>query len=304
MKNKSKILFVSLFLVIIILAIGGLVLAFLLNYNLYSPKKVEILDDGQNFYISTTMNDNYKLYRFIFTDDDGKEIVIDSYDNIISSDLIIEKGIEIGKGYKVQSQYLSENAGNNSKKSEAIYWVASDYLEAPEIVYDEDEESIIIKEIENANGYVLILQGLNNSYEIEINDLSFDVSRIEGDEYTATIYATSNNEGYLPSKLSNKLIFTYYNTYNDFYEINYDNDSKILSAKNLDNAKKISININGAIYYLEEFETTFNENESCYEYEIDLSIFQNVSSIGIKISSLDKYNKENNFNYIRVEVSV
>ena len=125
MKKSAKVVYITLAVLFALLLIGGLVLAFMLNYNLYCPEYVKIIDDGKNIYLTTSSNENYRLYRFIFTDESGKEIVIDSENNTLQSDKFFESGVERGKTYTVQSQYISENAEKSKKlflkKNKFIY---------------------------------------------------------------------------------------------------------------------------------------------------------------------------------------
>ena len=93
MKKSTKVVYISLAVLFAVLMIGGLVLAFMLNYNLYCPEYVKIIDDGKNIYLTTSSNENYRLYRFIFTDESGKEIVIDSENNTLQSDKFFESGV-------------------------------------------------------------------------------------------------------------------------------------------------------------------------------------------------------------------
>ena len=121
-QKRSKIFIIILSVILAIIAAGAIAISFMLNYNTFSPDKPVVLDDGQNIYISTTMNDNYKGYRFKFIDENDKEIIIDSKNNQISVNELLEKQIVLGKTYKVSICYLAENVGNNSEYSNAISW--------------------------------------------------------------------------------------------------------------------------------------------------------------------------------------
>jgi len=56
-QKRSKFLYIVLTVILSTIAVVGISAAFLLNYNTYAPNSPLVLDDGQNIYISTSLNE-------------------------------------------------------------------------------------------------------------------------------------------------------------------------------------------------------------------------------------------------------
>ena len=101
-KNKEKsnrTLYIILATVVGLLILCGAIIAFVLNYNQSAPDKVSIVDDGKAVYVQAEMNDNYRLYSFKFVNSQDGEILIESENNTLTIEDLLENGIEIGKTY-------------------------------------------------------------------------------------------------------------------------------------------------------------------------------------------------------------
>ena len=298
MKKSAKVVYITLAVLFALLLIGGLVLAFLLNYNLYCPEYIKIIDDGKNIYLTTSSNENYRLYRFIFTDESGNEIVIDSENNTLQSDKFFESGVELGKTYKIQSQYISENAGNNSAKSEIITWTAFSYLGQTQGIYDSENQTLSWQEVENASGYNLILQGVYNSYTIFVEENEFDFNGILGDSYQARIFPVSNSNAYQSPIKVDSFAFIYNKTLSDFTELSFDSENKILECQNVDLISSATVSVNGTSYSTSNFEV--KEENGVYIYSISLSIFNDFSRIGIRAEGTNQFNYSSAYSYLTV----
>ena len=298
MKKSAKVVYITLAVLFALLLIGGLVLAFMLNYNLYCPEYVKIIDDGKNIYLTTSSNENYRLYRFIFTDESGKEIVIDSENNTLQSDKFFESGVELGKTYKIQSQYLSENAGNNSAKSESITWTAFSYLGQTQGIYDSERQILSWQDVENASGYNLVLQGTYNSYTIFVEENEFDFNGVLGDSYQAQIFPVSNSNAYQSPIEVDSFTFIYNKTLSDFTDLSFDRENKILKCQNVDLISSVSVSINGTSYSTSNFEV--EEENGVYIYSISLSIFNDFSRIGIRAEGTNQFNYSSAYSYLTV----
>lgn len=298
MKKSAKVVYITLAVLFALLLIGGLVLAFMLNYNLYCPEYVKIIDDGKNIYLTTSSNENYRLYRFIFTDESGNEIVIDSENNTLQSDKFFESGVELGKTYKIQSQYLSENAGNNSAKSESITWTAFSYLGQTQGVYDSERQILSWQDVENASGYNLVLQGTYNSYTIFVEENEFDFNGILGDSYQAQIFPVSNSNAYQSPIEVDSFTFIYNKTLSDFTDLSFDRENKILECQNVDLISSVSVSVNGTSYSTSNFEV--EEENGVYIYSISLSIFNDFSRIGIRAEGTNQFNYSSAYSYLTV----
>ena len=298
MKKSAKVVYITLTVLFALLLIGGLVLAFMLNYNLYCPEYVKIIDDGKNIYLTTSSNENYRLYRFIFTDESGNEIVIDSENNTLQSDKFFESGVELGKTYKIQSQYISENAGNNSAKSESITWTAFSYLGQTQGIYDSERQILSWQDVENASGYNLVLQGTYNSYTIFVEENEFDFNGVLGDSYQAQIFPISNSNAYQSPIEVDSFTFIYNKTLSDFTDLSFDRENKILKCQNVDLISSVSVSINGTSYSTSNFEV--EEENGVYIYSISLSIFNDFSRIGIRAEGTNQFNYSSAYSYLTV----
>lgn len=298
MKKSAKVVYITLAVLFALLLIGGLVLAFMLNYNLYCPEYVKIIDDGKNIYLTTSSNENYRLYRFIFTDESGNEIVIDSENNTLQSDKFFESGVELGKTYKIQSQYLSENAGNNSAKSESITWTAFSYLGQTQGIYDSERQILSWQDVENASGYNLVLQGTYNSYTIFVEENEFDFNGVLGDSYQAQIFPVSNSNAYQSPIEVDSFTFIYNKTLSDFTGLSFDRENKILECQNVDLISSVSVSVNGTSYFTSNFEV--EEENGVYIYSISLSIFNDFSRIGIRAEGTNQFNYSSAYSYLTV----
>ena len=270
----------------------------MLNYNLYCPEYVKIIDDGKNIYLTTSSNENYRLYRFIFTDESGNEIVIDSENNTLQSDKFFESGVELGKTYKIQSQYLSENAGNNSAKSESITWSAFSYLGQTQGIYDSERQILSWQDVENASGYNLVLQGTYNSYTIFVEENEFDFNGVLGDSYQAQIFPISNSNAYQSPIEVDSFTFIYNKTLSDFTDLSFDRENKILECQNVDLISNVSVSVNGTSYSTSNFEV--EEENGVYIYSISLSIFNDFSRIGIRAEGTNQFNYSSAYSYLTV----
>lgn len=298
MKKSAKVVYITLAVLFALLLIGGLVLAFMLNYNLYCPEYVKIIDDGKNIYLTTSSNENYRLYRFIFTDESGNEIVIDSENNTLQSDKFFESGVERGKTYKIQSQYISENAGNNSAKSESITWTAFSYLGQTQGIYDSERQILSWQDVENASGYNLVLQGTYNSYTIFVEENEFDFNGVLGDSYQAQIFPISNSNAYQSPIEVDSFTFIYNKTLSDFTDLSFDRENKILECQNVDLISNVSVSVNGTSYSTSNFEV--EEENGVYIYSISLSIFNDFSRIGIRAEGTNQFNYSSAYSYLTV----
>lgn len=298
MKKSAKVVYITLAVLFALLLIGGLVLAFMLNYNLYCPEYVKIIDDGKNIYLTTSSNENYRSYRFIFTDESGNEIVIDSENNTLQSDKFFESGVERGKTYKIQSQYISENAGNNSAKSESITWTAFSYLGQTQGVYDSENQILSWQKVENASGYNLILQGVYNSYTIFVEENEFDFNGVLGDSYQAQIFPISNSNAYQSPIEVDSFAFIYNKTLSDFTDLSFDRENKILECQNVDLISSATVSVNGTSYSTSNFEV--EEENGVYIYSISLPIFNDFSRIGIRAEGTNQFNYSSAYSYLTI----
>ncbi len=282
--GKNKKLFIIISLVIIVLALGGIITAFLLNYNVYAPSNLKVLDDGNNVYICTDMNDNYSSYRFTFVSN-SKEIVIDSQNNMLSINELEEYGVEIGQTYQITVQYIAQNEGNNSQVSESLTWKSYKYLTAPQLSYNVLNDRIEWNAISGADYYKVFINGLE---PITTTQTFIDLQTIEGGERVFYVIAISNNENY-KSSISNEINQVVVHKYLPFENATFDIDSKLIVITGKELLEKINVYIDNKQYECENFETNFNDG--IYTYTIDISLFyQDNNSVGVSPITKNIYN--------------
>lgn len=283
--NKKKVLFILLAIVIAAMAIGGIVTAFMLNYNVSAPSNLRVIDDGNNVYIAVDMNDNYLKYRFVFTSGDS-EIVIESDKNILSIKELQEQNIEIGQTYNITVTYIGENEGNNSEESDPITWTAYKYLNATEIVYNIEENLISWAAIEHADYYIVYVNGID---PVQTANTSLELQTISGGERSFYVVAVSNNENYRNSLASNQLNIQVVHAYTPLISVTFGAEEKIITATGYEYLKKLNVYLDETAYECNDFEVSFDNN--IYTYKIDVSLFyQEGQRIGVSPVTLDEYN--------------
>ncbi len=285
----------TLILVIIaVVALAGLVPAFLLNYNVYSPDKPIILDDGKNVCISTSYNENFVGYRFKFAEE-NKEIVVDSTDNIINCRDVIAEGVKVGQQYKVSVCYLGANEGQNSEFSDEIEWTCQFYLSAPIVSYNFLSNVLTCQIDERADFYRVYYSDTSGEKYLEKpaleNQVEFDF--LSGGQKLMYVVAFSNNPSIKTSQKSNMLEFNLIHYFSEFSSISFDQTSKVLTAENDELLERLEITLSDSQQEKVYSNVKFNVIDSgdSYTYKIDLTtIYNGETIIGISPSDLDEFN--------------
>lgn len=286
-QKRSKILIIVVSVVLGILAVGGIAVAFMLNYNTHAPKTPLVLNDGQNIFISTEMNDNYKGYRFKFTDEADNEIIIDSENNQLSVDELLEKEIVLGKTYKISTCYLAENIGNNSEYSDSITWKCQKYLEMPTLNFNNESSILSWNSVEGADFYRIYISGEEDYIETIKN--FYDLQLIDGGEKTINVVGYSNNENLLTSNKSNTIQLTLIHYLKPFTSIDFNSETKIITAKSDSNYQKVNIHLGQQVFESTMFSVAKSGDE--YIYTIDITtVYNNEEMIGISPCDIDEYN--------------
>lgn len=299
-QKRSKILYIILSVILALVAAAGISVAFLLNYNTYAPKAPMVLDDGQNIYITSSLNDNYKGYRFEFKENSGKEIIIDSDSNQLSCEELFENKLVLGKTYDIRVCYLAENVGNNSEYSKKISWKFQTYLETPEMSFSISSSTLNWTEVENADFYRVYVSGQEEYFETEAT--TFDLSVLQGGEKTVSVTSHSNNENYLTANKSNSLDISLIKYIKPFNYINFNQGTKVLTAKSKEEYQKINVYLNAHCYECNYFKVEKIEEDFVYTIDLNL-IYSNEESIGICPTSIDEYNIYNSgITYYQAEI--
>lgn len=286
-QKRSKKLILIFSIVIAVVAVVGIALTFLLNYNTQVPKAPQILDDGQNIFLSAEINDNYNGYRFKFVDEIGQEILIDSESNQISTQEMFKNQVLLGRTYKISTCYLAENSGNNSEFSDTITWKCQVYLQMPTLQFNQETSILSWNIIERADYYRIYISGQNDYIQTTQN--FYDLQALEGGERVIDVVAFSNKENFLPSCKSNTISLTLIHYIKPFTSVEFDSQTKILTAKSESEYKKVNIHLGQNKIESNLFTVTKQGNE--YVYKIDLTtIYTNQTTIGITPCDIDQYN--------------
>lgn len=297
-KNKeksNKTLYIILAVIVGLLALGGAIAAFVLNYNQSAPDKVSIIDDGKAVYVQAQMNDNYRLYSFKFTNAQDGEIIIESENNTLTIDDLLENGIEIGKTYEVSVCYLAQNEGNNSQYSQPITWTVYTFLDAPIISYDAEEEFLSWQAVENAQYYLVYYNGLTDPIQTE--NTYFDLQTIVGGEREFYVQAISGEEvesdkkSYKDSPFSNKLNISVVHKFLDFTSVSFNEATKEITITGSEDLDSFYIYLNDTPYECIDFEKTYSDGVYTYKVNINiLSSYNEGDTIGASPRTIDEYN--------------
>ena len=287
-KNKKSVSVILLSMILGLIAVAGLVSAFLLNYNTFSPNAPLILDDGENIFITTSLNENYVGYRFRFLSGE-EEILVDSAENVVDSLQVVEAGGKLGEEYKVSVCYLAKNSGNNSQFSKEVEWNLQTYLTPTIIHHDTETNMLTWTEVENADFYRVYYNNIEDENFIDCDDLSLDLQQLEVGDKTIYVVACSRNAYVKSSAKSNVLEFKLQHYLSEFSSISFDTDTCILTAENEDILDKLIITLNGYAFTSLKFDIA--EKEGKYVYTIDLTaIYNGETIIGISPANVDEYN--------------
>ena len=289
--NKKNLIVLISILVLAIVAICGIGIIFVLNYNGFAPEHPFILDDGQNVFITSKANENYQGYKFKFSSR-GKDIIVESDVNYLSAKEIVEKGGEIGQTYKVSVSYISEREGQATHYSKPLSWTLFDYLDCASVNYDQDDGRLTWESIEHADYYKVYFNSSLSEF-IEVEENYIDVKRIGGGERTICVLPFSNS-GYKTPNVTKPQNFTLINYLSGFNQIDFDADKKIITATAEEEYATILIILNDKTYEKKSFNVSPTDEN--YIYKIDISdIYIDETQIGIKPKAIDKYNlSENN----------
>ncbi len=285
---KNKILKIIISCVLVIVAIGGLATAFLLNYNPYVPDVVEITENDDQVQILAKANSSYKGYRFVFSIE-KEEKVVESENNIITLAQCLENGVELGQTYKVKFCYLAMAKGNNSQYSKEITWRAEIGLKAPVITLNENDNSLTWTAVDNADFYTICYnQGTLKS--TDVTECKFSLSQIPVGERSFYVVAKSNKDYIRSSKASNVIEKTFVRQMQGFSSVNFNKESKILTLKTSEDLKEIVVFVNANGYTCYKFSKNVLADD-VKEYVIDISlIYEDDATVGAKPVSIDRYN--------------
>lgn len=288
--KEEKVIKIVISCFLSLVAVCGLAMAFVLNYNSLVPDKVEIMQNDDQVFLFVTPNTNYEGYRFILSDIEEKHI-IDCENNILTLDECLEQGVELGKSYKVKFCYLGKSVGNNSQFSKEVTWNAVVQLKAPCIEYSQANNLISWNNVDGADFYMVYYNNGNGLETRKIdknpNGNQFSLSSVPVGDRSFYVVACSNIDYIKPSKASNIIERKVTREMQEFEEINFDRESKILTLKSVEDLTQILVYIGETKYKCE-----FNKVETggAFIYTKDISfIYEEDAKIGVKPVDIDEF---------------
>lgn len=290
--EKNKLSKKNLWLIIVGSVIGvaiivGILLAFLLNYNVNAPDKV-VVDKQEKTYFSVTANDSYVGYRFKFKSE-NTELVFDSKSNVITMEEL--EGLVAGEKYEITACYLAETEGANSDYSQPITWICYFRLSTPNVSYQQGVLSW--DKIENdADYYTIMIFTSTGLIQTETTSLSFDLNDINGGVYQIYVCANSNNKYYEQSILAEKIEVSFIKNFKPFESATLDTKTKILTIIGSQLITNIDIKIDYKVS--KNYSVTYKRIGDKYQYEINLNsspfVVTEESNIEVNPSTIDSYN--------------
>lgn len=290
--EKNKLSKKNLWLIIVGSVIGvaiiiGILLAFLLNYNVNAPDKV-VVDKQEKTYFSVTANDSYVEYRFKFKSE-NTELVFDSKSNVITMEEL--KGLVAGEKYEITACYLAETEGANSDYSQPITWICYFRLATPNVSYQQDGV-LSWDKIKNADYYTIMIFTSTGLIQKETTSLSFDLNDINGGVYQIYVCANSNNKYYEQSILAEKIEVSFIKNFKPFESAILDTKTKILTIIGSQLITNIDIKIDYKVS--KNYSVTYKKIGDKYQYEINLNsspfVVTEESKIEVSPSTIDSYN--------------
>lgn len=279
--KKKKIIVMICFILLGLVALAGIAGAFLMNYNTFAPSKPSILDDGSNIFITTSSNENYRGYRFKFATS-TKEITIDSNDNILSVEEIVEAELVVGTRYAISACYLGETEGSSSPYSDEVRWTYMQYLAAPTIQHDITNQKITWQPVENATYYTVYYKDGGELKAQETSECYFDYSDLVGGEKEVFVTAGAINFYYKKSVNSNTLSFNHIYRMKEIESISFNNTTKELTVVALEDIDYLTLYLGEEEGRVVKLLDPISVLSGRYTFSVNISaIYSNGQSIGV-----------------------
>ncbi len=283
--SKKKLLSIIFGALSGVLAITAIVLAFLLNYDQVLPKKIQIIDDGQQIFFKSDYNENYHGYRFKFTSS-TQSFTFDSQSNLLALDDIVSQ-LSIGENYQLSSCFLGDNEGGNTAYSEEVSWKAYNYLSKPELTFNHSQNVISWQAIEKADYYKVYY----DDQIIKQEGCTFDLNQINGGNYTFTVVAVSDNVNFHSSK-SSPLDVVFIKNFKPLTTVTFDRTTFELTILAEESLKSINAYLDEQTFTIENLMPI--KIEEGYLYNINLKgIYQGQTKIGASAATIYSYNRYN-----------
>lgn len=254
--SKKQIIGVICFAVCAILALGGIITAFVLNFTKTVPSQLRFLDREGEFYFQAVPNDNYFGYIFKFYNVDTKQEYLFSQDDslLYVNDL---EGLELGATYQVSVCYKGEVEGGNTEFSRPYNYTMYKYLGTPQVSIKED--SIEWDPVEDAREYK-VYYGDTNLLIKTTEETSIGFEQLPVGKRKIIISAVSDKK-YLYESLKPAVVEpTVTHEVAQFVSVTFSQQTNLLQIVSKDRFVAVDIKIGESVKRAEEFDVINNSN--------------------------------------------
>ena len=283
--TKKKILIIVFSILSGLLAIGGIVIAFLYNYDNSAPSAVESFDDGENVMLKVSQNENYAGYRFKFVLNE-EEIIFDSKTNVIYASEV--DGLVVGNRYNVSACYRGESEGSNSSYSKEINWTYYAVLSSPQVEYDEEENSIIWESVANADYYQVYYTGTDKG-SVRVEEPSFSLEGLTGGVREFVVVAHSLQDYLMASKASEPVTCEYVRHFKPFLSAQFDKESLTLTVTGQERLDYIILQVDGQTVTVNDFRLFEEDGLFTYQFSVK-PVYKVGVTFTVSPPSIDEYN--------------
>jgi competence protein ComGC len=244
-----------------------------------SAAEITIVKSQDDYYIIAPVVEKADIYIFEIKSAYEDITKVESNTNVAT----ITGAFDVKQAYSLR--FYVQRKGNEKTKSKPTEWVdyiASTKLLQPQINYNENSQTLVWFGVINVDYYNLYYSSKTGVEVKKITTLpnqdgevvvDFDSLGLEYGQYEISVVAISNNQNiFLPSNASNKLVINYFYKLPKVSGASYNFENNILTIQMdeiIDNAK-IKITHEGGSF-------TFPTIKEVYEYSINVSDYNNLS---------------------------
>ena len=280
--SKKKVLYIVFGVLAGILAVAGIAIAFLANYDDIVPGKAQVIDNGSEIFFKSDFNEYYKGYRFKF-ENNGNVFTFDSTDNMLSLEKVKDK-LVFGQEYHLSTCFLGDNEGGNSKYSEKITFLATKYLDQVSLQFNQKENTLSWPAVEGADFYEVYVNGQKE----KVTQCNYNLFLLKGGSYNFEVVAKSE-KSFLKASKASKITTLVKRNFAAFKEVNFDKENCLLTIFSSERVFKIDVQMSNEIFAVEDFDEKIEGDK--FIYTIDLKLKYNKQTrIGAKPSTLDENN--------------
>lgn len=291
LSKRGKIIVMICFIALGLIAVGGIVAAFVMNYNVFAPAAPSILDDGKNIFITTSLNENYKAYRFKFLSSTG-EIIVESSDNVLTMEELKQTSLEIGGRYSISACYVGETEGSSSPYGDYTRWTYVQYLDAPSLSQDAENEKICWEAVPNATYYTVYYKDEGELKTKQTTDLFYDYSTLTGGEREFFVSAGSTDLNYMTSGFSNTLVFNHVYKMQELDSVSFNSTTCELTVVALEEIDYITVYIGQEEGRVVKLLSPISSIKGRVTYSVNISaIYTAAARIGVAPSPADEWSQ-------------